>query len=153
MLFRREGEEFERISDAEEATLRADPSTMIGIVSDVGDVLLSTDEADELRSAQAQAGAQPSVPSSISDRQFFQQLAVAGVITEQEALASNAAVIPPPLLAIIDAMPAEDRFGAKMLVSGATVFERRHPMTEAIGSAYGWSAEQIDAFFIAAAEL
>lgn len=93
------------------------------------------------------------VPSSISDRQFFQQLSIEGIINESEALASNAAVIPPPLLAIIDAMPVEQQFSAKMLVSGATVFERRHPMTEAIGTAYGWDSAQIDDFFRAAAQL
>lgn len=95
----------------------------------------------------------PLVPQSISDRQFFHQLAVVGIITQDDALASNAAVIPPPLLAIIDAMPLEQQFAAKMLVSGATVFERQHPMTIAIGTAYGWSEAQIDDFFRAAAQL
>lgn len=93
------------------------------------------------------------VPSSISDRQFFQQLAVLGVISEADALASNAAVIPPPLLDIINKMPKENQFAAKMLISGATVFERGHPMTIAIGGAYGWTPEQIDQFFIVAAAL
>lgn len=95
----------------------------------------------------------PPVPQTISDRQFFQQLAVVGIITEDQALASNAAVIPAPLLAIIEAMPAEQQFAAKMLVSGATVFERTHPMTEAIGATYGWTSAQIDEFFRAAAVL
>lgn len=94
-----------------------------------------------------------SVPHSISDRQFFQQLSVAGIITEDDALASNAAVIPPPLVAIIEAMPGSQQFSAKMLVSGATVFERDHPMTLAIGAAYGWTPAQIDDFFRAAALL
>jgi hypothetical protein len=93
------------------------------------------------------------VPQTISDRQFFQQLAVDSIITEDQALASNAAVIPAPLLAIIEAMPAEQQFAAKMLVSGATVFERTHPMTEAIGATYGWTSGQIDAFFRAASVL
>lgn len=93
------------------------------------------------------------VPASISDRQFFQQLAVLGVITEDEALAANAAIIPAALVAIIDQMPAEQQFAAKMLVSSATVFERNHPMTEAIGVSYGWTSEQIDDFFRAAAKL
>jgi hypothetical protein len=95
----------------------------------------------------------PAVPDSISDRQFFQQLAIIGIITEDQALASNAAVIPPPLLAIIDAMPSEQQFAAKMLVSGATVFERSHPMTIAIGAAYGMSSDQVDEFFREAAAL
>lgn len=95
----------------------------------------------------------PSIPASISDRQFFQQLAVAGIVTEDEALASNAAVIPAPLLAIIEQMPEDQQFAAKMVVSGATTFDRQHPMTIAIGTAYGMSAEQIDEFFAAAAVL
>jgi hypothetical protein len=57
------------------------------------------------------------------------------------------------LLAIINAMPADQQFAAKMLVSGATVFERSHPMTVAIGTAYGWTSAQIDALFSAAAAL
>lgn len=95
----------------------------------------------------------PVVPQSISDRQFFQQLAVQGIITEDQALAANAAVIPAPLVALIDAMPADQQFGAKMIVSGATVFERSNSLTIAIGTAYGMSSDQIDAFFRAAAAL
>lgn len=93
------------------------------------------------------------VPASISDRQFFQQLAVAGIITQDQALASNAAVIPAPLLTIIDAMPANQQFATKMLVSGATLFERQNPVTIAIGSAYGMTSDQVDDFFRAAASL
>jgi hypothetical protein len=33
------------------------------------------------------------------------------------------------------------------------VFERTHPMTVAIGTAYGWTPAQIDAFFLAASVL
>lgn len=101
------------------------------------------------------AGGVPATPQAqtISDRQFFQQLAIVGVISQDEALASNAAVIPAPLLALIDAMPADQQFAAKMLVSGATVFERTHPMTIAIGAAYGWTPSQIVDFFQAAAVL
>lgn len=93
------------------------------------------------------------VPPSISDRQFFQQLANDGIISQSEALASNAAVIPAPLLAILEAMPADQQFSAKMIVSGATIYKREDPLTVAIGTAYGWSAGQIDAFFQAAAAL
>jgi len=96
---------------------------------------------------------EPLPPPPISDRQFFQQLASVGIISEAEALAANAAVIPPPLLAVIEALPAEQQFAAKMLVSGATVFERDHPMTVAIGAAYGWSPAEIDDFFRDAAQL
>jgi hypothetical protein len=99
------------------------------------------------------APAPPFVPQSISDRQFFQQLAVQGIITQADALASNAAVIPPPLLTIINAMPTDQQFSAKMIISGATVYDRTDPLTIEIGTAYGWTSAQIDAFFTAAAAL
>lgn len=95
----------------------------------------------------------PPVPSSISDRQFFQQLAIVGIITEDDALASNRGIIPPPMLAIIDQMPAEAQFNAKMIVSGATIYNRNDPLTIGIGTAYGMSSEQIDQFFQAASAL
>jgi hypothetical protein len=95
----------------------------------------------------------PRVPATISDRQFYQQLAIAGILTEDEALAANAAIIPPPLLDFIDEMPADQQFSIKMIASGATVFERQNPLTISIGTAYGISSDQIDAFFLAASLL
>jgi hypothetical protein len=89
----------------------------------------------------------------ISDRQFFQQLAIAGIITQTDALASNAAVIPPVLMTLIDAMPVAQQFNAKMIISGATTFKRNDPLTESIGAAYGMTPAQIDQFFLAAAQL
>lgn len=120
-----------------------------------GAVIMMTSDEEEAFLAQQEidVAAAGAVPQSISDRQFFQQLAVNGIITEDQALASNAAVIPPPLLAIIDQMPAEQRFGVKMLVSGATTFERNNGVTIAIGEAYGMSPDDIDEFFSAAAQL
>jgi hypothetical protein len=96
----------------------------------------------------------PSVPASISDRQFFQQLAVSGVISQAEALgAVRVGAIPDPLQQLIDQMPADQQFAATMIVSGATTFERSHPLTVAIGAAYGWTSDQIDAFFRMASAL
>lgn len=95
----------------------------------------------------------PNVPQSISDVQFFQQLVIDGIITEDQALAANAAVIPAPLLTLISALPPAQQFDAKMKVSGVTTFSRNHPLTIEIGTAYGWSSAQLDAFFTAAALL
>jgi hypothetical protein len=69
----------------------------------------------------------PRARATISDRQFYQQLAIAGMINQDEALAANAAIIPTPLLDIIDEMPADQQFSIKMIVSGAAVFERQIP--------------------------
>jgi hypothetical protein len=91
----------------------------------------------------------PPVPQIISDRQFFQQAAVDGLITETEALdAVKTGAIPAVLQTIVDGItdPAE-KFSATMLLSGATVFERTHPFTEAVGAAFGWTPAQIDEFF------
>ena len=91
------------------------------------------------------------VPSFISDRQFFQQMAIEGTITEEEAiLAVSVGAIPAPLQAIVDSLPSEQRFGARMLLMGATEIERAHPMTDAVGYATGRTPQQIDDFFRAA---
>lgn len=94
------------------------------------------------------------VPHSISDRQFFQQLAVLGKITEAEAEAAVATgEIPAAMLALVDQLPAEQQFPARMLLKGATVFEYSHPMTSTIASLYDWNETQKADLFRAAAVL
>jgi hypothetical protein len=94
------------------------------------------------------------VPQIISDRQFFQALALQGVITEAEALdAVGPGVIPAWLDALIDTLPEDQRFAARMLLRGATIFERSHPMVAVLGVGMGWSDAQIDALWAAAAQL
>ena len=85
------------------------------------------------------------VPSEISDRQFFQELANRELITEAEAEDAVASgVIPASLLALVEGLPAGQQFSARMFLKGATRFERGHPMTKAIGFAYGMTSEEID---------
>ncbi len=94
------------------------------------------------------------VPETISDRQFFQQLAIAGVITKAEALAAvKTGDIPAALEKFIAPLPDDQKFNAEMLLSGATIFARAHPLTEAIGAAQGMTPAQVDDFFRAAAAL
>jgi len=93
-------------------------------------------------------------PAAISDRQFFQQLALQGIITQEEALAAvKAGAIPMALQRLINGLPADRQFAATMIITGATTFERNHPLTIAIGAAYGWTSDQMDALFSAAAAL
>ncbi|MFC7399604.1 hypothetical protein ACFQU1_20535 [Chelatococcus sp. GCM10030263] len=97
----------------------------------------------------------PAPVPDISDRQFFQQLAIDGTITQEEALAAvKTGAIPASLQTIVDGIqdPAA-RFAAEMLLSGATTFERSHPLTDAIGQATGRTPEQVDDFFRSAARL
>jgi hypothetical protein len=87
----------------------------------------------------------PQVPEVISDRQFFQQLAVQGIITQAEALAAvKTGDIPAALQALIDALPAEQKFPAEMIVSGAVEFHRGSVLVREIAQAYGWSADEVD---------
>lgn len=88
------------------------------------------------------------IPASISDRQFFQQLAVEGKITEAEAIAAVATgTIPAAMDALIQQLPAEDQFAARMLLSGATSFERAHPMTATLGQMYGMDSAALNTFW------
>lgn len=96
----------------------------------------------------------PPVPSEISDRQFFQQLAIEGIITQDEALAAvQTGTIPAVLQKIVDQMADDQKFGAKMILSGATIFQFNHPMTIGIAMAYGWDEARRGAFFTAAGAL
>jgi hypothetical protein len=89
-------------------------------------------------------------PGAISDRQFAQGLAEAGLISEDEAEEWVAAgTLPAPLVALVDLLPAEQRFAARMLLRGATRFEFTHPLAEAFAQLANppWSVEARKAFW------
>ncbi|MEN3236442.1 MULTISPECIES: hypothetical protein [Methylobacterium] len=91
---------------------------------------------------------------AISDRQFFQALAQAGAITADEALAAvMTGRLPAAIEAAVSALPEAERFAARMLLSGATAFERGHPMVARLGAAIGYDAAALDALWQAAAAL
>lgn len=90
----------------------------------------------------------------ISDRQFFQQLAIDGFISESEALAAVATgTLPAAVEAIVSAMSVADQFAARMLLSGATMFYRSHPLVEVFAAAIGMDAAALDAFWSSASAL
>jgi hypothetical protein len=95
------------------------------------------------------------VPDEISRRQFFQYLAVLGIISRQEALAAlQSGAIPAPLQAIIDQLPTEDdQFEAQMYIIGAQNFNRLHPLSDTVRLALGWTVEQKDEFWREASKL
>lgn len=96
----------------------------------------------------------PPIPSEISDRQFFMELAIRGLISTTEAEDAVAiGAIPASLLALIGQLPVEQQFPARMFLKGATRFERDHPMTNAIGAMYGLNSAQIDDLWRDAAQL
>lgn len=94
------------------------------------------------------------VPEEISDRQFAQQLAVAGLISQAEALAFvKTGDIPAALMAIVNSLPSDQQFAAKMLISGATTYNINHPLVGMVAAANGWTDEQTKTFWRAAAAL
>lgn len=95
------------------------------------------------------------VPDEISRRQFFQHLAVMGIITKADALAAmQGGVIPAPIQAIINHLPSDDdKFNAQMFIVGAATFHRTHPLAETVREALSWTAEQKDDFWRQAAML
>ena len=96
----------------------------------------------------------PPVPQEISDRQFFQQLAVMGLITEDEAIAAVAAgTLPAAMAAFIDQLPAEQQFAARMALQGATTFQRSNALVETFGAMQGMTSAEIDDLWRAASAL
>lgn len=103
--------------------------------------------------AGAEAEMEP-VPTAISDRQFAQQLAILGVITEAEALAWAArGELPAALEVALADMPEGERFGARMLLAAATTYERQHPLVAQLGAALDYDEPALDALWRAAAQL
>jgi hypothetical protein len=92
----------------------------------------------------------PPIPN-ILRRQFYQQLSVQAIITQAQALAAvQSGTIPPALQTVVNNLPAAEQFGANLMLAGDATFARKHPMTLAIGAAYGWTSAQIDTFFTTA---
>jgi hypothetical protein len=94
------------------------------------------------------------VPDIISNRQFFQALALSGSISQAEALAAiKTRTLPPQMLNAIHAMPADQQFAAEMLISGTTEFDRNNPMTSTMMRVLGWDAKSADNLWRYAATL
>ena len=115
----------------------------------VGDLLVGGSYTIAAYSAPAMA-----TPEIISDRQFFQQLAALGEITQDEALtAVTVGTLPTKLVQFISSLPSAQQFPARMVLCGATQFLRHHPMVVQFGAALGWNDAQIDALWQSAAQL
>lgn len=93
------------------------------------------------------------VPEEISDRQFAQELAIRGIITENEALAwAGAGTLPAAMMAAINKLPADQRFAAKMSLASATTYRRSHPLANMLGALLGYDAAEVDDLWRAAAK-
>lgn len=97
----------------------------------------------------------PRPPESISDRQFAQQLAILGTITEAEAIAWAAkGDLPEVLRTAVASLPDDGtRFAAEMMLSSATTYERSHPMTATLGALLWYEDADLAAIWKAASLL
>lgn len=138
------------ISEEGEPVLSPGQTWKITIAGNIGDTF---DAA--LDRFVAPAPPAPPVPVEISDRQFAHALALLKLIPQEEALAwVMRGEIPTALNAAVEAIESPDvKFTAQMLLGGATVFERQHPMVASLGAALGMSEEQIDGLWSLAASL
>lgn len=94
------------------------------------------------------------VPDIISDRQCFQQLANLGKVSEAEALAAvMTGQMPQAVTDGIAALPSVLQFAARMMICGATTFQRSHPMVPVFGSFFDLDSDDLDALWQAAALL
>ncbi|MEN5278932.1 hypothetical protein ABE527_18545 [Brucella sp. TWI432] len=94
------------------------------------------------------------VPNEISRRQFFQLLAILGLITKNEAKAAlQGGAIPAALQALISQLPDDEQFDAEMLIIGAATFARLHQLCDKIRILFEWTEEQRDNFWHAASKL
>ncbi len=97
----------------------------------------------------------PEPIADISKRQFYQEAALEGIITQDEAIAVfSSGTIPEILQTVINSLPdAPTQFQARMLLVGANTFSRDHPMVTMIGTVLNKTSAEIDQFFLNAGQL
>jgi hypothetical protein len=142
-----------RYANADETMIDAGDGRFVPVDPDNLDYAEIVAEGVEIEPYQAPP---PAVPSSISDRQFAQQLAITGTITEAEAIAwASRGDLPESLEQAIATLPEAGgvQFAARMLLSSATTYERSHLMTATLGSILGYDAADLDDLWRAAAAL
>jgi len=95
------------------------------------------------------------VSEEISRRQFCQGLAVAGLITKQEAITFiQGSALPEAMQGIVDGMVDEEAaFEATMLLLGAGSFFRSHPLVLIFAMAQSMTEAQVDDFWRLCASL
>jgi hypothetical protein len=82
---------------------------------------------------------------AITNRQFYQHLALAGVISQQEALDAVRGAIPPALATAVGKNASGDAlFNVQMFLASATLFPREHPVVEQLATAMEWSKDYAD---------
>lgn len=112
-----------------------------------GALVTLTPEEISARQAEEAAFTQP-VPRTITRRQFAHGLWKQGLATLAEVKAFvKRGEFPASLQALVDGLPVEQRDDAEILIAGAVIFERDHPLTAALAASFGWTSQQTDDFW------
>jgi hypothetical protein len=96
----------------------------------------------------------PPAPITLTNRQLFAALALAGFITESEALAAGrAGAVPAAIDAVFASLPAQDAFLARLTWATMREVPRDHPLIGAMSAANLATSEQVDGIFTLGASL
>jgi hypothetical protein len=87
------------------------------------------------------------VPASISFAQLMIGLVTEGFITEAEGDAWLVGTLPAAVLLVIDGLPADQRFAAKVRAIRPSEVLRSDPLVAAMNVAAGKTDEELDQFF------
>lgn len=91
----------------------------------------------------------PAIPESVDRRQILTGLALVGWITEAEAEAAlTIGARPAAVDAVINALPEDQRFHARMKWAGFKNAYRDDDMVAALAAIEGKTAQEIDEFFV-----
>jgi len=94
------------------------------------------------------------VPTSVTNRQFFQAMAQLGYITQQEAMAAiKTGTVPDRMQRYIDTLPADQQFNATMQLCGDTTITRTSEGFQQYVVYENWSADQVNELFRVAGSL
>lgn len=91
---------------------------------------------------------------NITVRQFLIAAAVAGFITQAEAIAAaKDGSVPSAIATLFSNLPPEEQFAAAITWAKMTIIDRNEPLAIAVATQFGLTSSQIDAFFISAAAI
>ena len=86
----------------------------------------------------------PPMPTQITNRQYYQQLAIMGPITQQEAADAVVGTPPPTILGYISSLPQAQQFDAEMFFKGGTIYDRHAALLTGLATYMGWSNSFMD---------
>lgn len=90
---------------------------------------------------------QPPV-DTITRKQYFDQLAKQGIVTQQEADSALNGKLPNSMMSILDTIEnITSRYSANQMLSTGESFYRNQPILYYIGNGYGMTEEQTDQLF------